>query len=299
MGRKDALMAGLSMLGFLTPAWAAAPSDPVISISTESTIASQVIPSTSVVISSQPWRVVPNSAFTAGEKLSYVLKWGVLKGGHSTLEITGIEPVGTRKAFHIVSEASTTGLADLVYKTRDRNESWLDVESLTTLRYEKHIREGSYRVDESIELDQEKHTFSDKSHRLDKGTTQYVEGVIPLYALDVLSSLYYVRTLPLEEAKTYVVDVVDGKKVYPLVIHVQKKEKIKVPAGKFDCLRVEPQLRDPGIFLKKGKKLQVWLTDDAAHLPVLMRSEVAIGHVAAELYSTGLSSATVPDSPEK
>ena len=71
--------------------------------------------------------------------------------------------------------------------------------------------------------------------------------------------------------------------MYPLVVNVLKRETIKVPAGKFDCRVVEPFLRGPGIFISKGKKLEVWLTDDADRIPVRMRSEVAIGHVSAEL----------------
>jgi len=77
--------------------------------------------------------------------------------------------------------------------------------------------------------------------------------------------------------------------VYPLVVHVLKREKIKVPAGKFDCLVVEPFLRGPGIFISKGKKLVVWLTADERRIPVRMRSEVFIGHVSAELTDYDLS----------
>ena len=54
-------------------------------------------------------------------------------------------------------------------------------------------------------------------------------------------------------------------------------------AGKFLCYRVEPILREKGIFISKGKKIEVWMTADARHMPVLMRSEIFIGHVSAEL----------------
>jgi hypothetical protein len=78
-------------------------------------------------------------------------------------------------------------------------------------------------------------------------------------------------------------DVLSGDKVYPLEVKVKKRERIKVPAGKFDTILVEPLLRAPGIFVAKGKKLEVWLTDDPRRLPVRLRTEVFIGHVSAEL----------------
>ncbi len=106
---------------------------------------------------------------------------------------------------------------------------------------------------------------------------------MPPEVMDSFGSLYYVRTLPLETGQTYTMDVHSGDKIYPLVVHVLKREKAKVPAGKFNCIVVEPVLRGPGIFVSKGKKLQVWLTDDERRLPVRMRSEVFIGHVSAEL----------------
>ena len=56
-----------------------------------------------------------------------------------------------------------------------------------------------------------------------------------------------------------------------------------MPAGTFDCFLVEPQLRTPGMFIAKGKKLQVWLTADDRHMPVRMRTEVFFGHVVADL----------------
>jgi hypothetical protein len=109
------------------------------------------------------------------------------------------------------------------------------------------------------------------------------QGEIPPNVLDVLSSLYYVRSLPLEVGKSFTIDVHSGEKTWPLVVNVIKREKIKVKAGKFMCYRVEPVLRERGIFISKGKKLEVWLTADARHVPVLMRSEIFIGHVSAEL----------------
>src|SRR5258708_26632064 len=184
-----------------------------------------------------------------------------------------------------MSEARSSSFVDTFYKTRDRNETWLDTQSLSTLRYEKHIHEGRYRVEEAIDLDQINHRFYDYSQRLDKGTTDYVQGAIPPNVMDVLGSLYYVRTQALEVGQEFIIDVFDVKKIWPLLIRVEKRETSKVPAGKFDCFRVEPLLREPGIFVSKGKKLQVWMTADEYKMPVLMRSEVAIGHVTAELVS--------------
>jgi hypothetical protein len=233
-----------------------------------------------------PYTATPGPAvprLRVGEKLTFVIRWGLVTGGYSSLGVRELEPVAGRPAYHIVAEARSTGAVDAVYRVRDLNESWIAAESLGTLRYAKQIHEGNYRVEEETVLDQDEHLFHNRSYRIDKNEFEKTDGVIPPNALDVLGSLYYVRSLPLDVGKSYVIDVHSGKKVYPLVVHVIKRQKVKVRAGTFDCFLVEPQLRDPGIFISKGKKLEVWLTTDDRHTPVLMRSEIFIGHVSAEL----------------
>jgi hypothetical protein len=96
--------------------------------------------------------------------------------------------------------------------------------------------------------------------------------------------MYYVRTLPLEPGQSIsIANHTDGKN-YPLIVKVLGRERVKVDAGEFDCIVVEPILRGPGVFQQKGR-LTVWLTDDHRRMPVLMKSKVVIGHVAAILKS--------------
>ena len=99
---------------------------------------------------------------------------------------------------------------------------------------------------------------------------------------DILSSLYFTRTQKLETGKDIILDV-NTQKNWPLVIKVYKKERVKTPAGEFECYVVEPKIREEGIFVAKGKKLMIWLTADEERIPVLMKAEVFIGHVSARL----------------
>ena len=78
-------------------------------------------------------------------------------------------------------------------------------------------------------------------------------------------------------------DIVNRAEQYPLKVVVLGKEKVKVKAGKFNCIVVEPMISGEGIFVSKGKSLKVWLTDDEYKLPVKMAVEVFIGSVKAEL----------------
>lgn len=238
---------------------------------------------TSMTISTYTWRTLPNHAFKPGEDLQFVVKWGLVVAGYSSLSVTDIDHVDGRAAYHITSKARSGGMVSAFYKVQDNNQVWMDVQSLLTLRYEKRIKEGKYQIEETTSLDQARHRWITKSFRVDKNSFEQKEGDLPPETLDSFGSLYYVRTLPLELGQTYTFDVHSGDKVYPLIVKVLKYETIKVPAGRFDCIKVEPALSGPGIFVNKGKKLEVWLTRDDRRMPVRMRSEIFIGHVSAEL----------------
>src|SRR4029077_18130389 len=119
----------------------------------------------------------------------------------------GVEMVNGRPTYHLVSEAKDGGVVSAFYTVEDHNEAWLDEQSFVSVRYEKRIHEGSYRIEESTLIDQLSHRFLTRSCRLDKNLYEQKEWDIPNDVLDVLGSLYYVRLLPLEIGQSYTMDV--------------------------------------------------------------------------------------------
>jgi hypothetical protein len=210
--------------------------------------------------------------FGVGEKLVFGVQYSLVKAGEATLEIRNIVDFNGSPCYRIISDARTNSFFSAFFKVRDRFESYMDTTSLYSLRYEKHLREGRFKRDEKVVFDQAAHTatYEDKTVAIAPRTQ------------DVLSALYYMRTLPLEVGQAVsFANHTDGKN-YPLVVKVLRRERVTVDAGTFDCLVVEPILRGPAIFSQKGR-LTVWVTDDRYRMPVLMKSKVIIGHVSAVL----------------
>lgn len=210
--------------------------------------------------------------FGVGEKLVFSVQYSLVKAGDATLEIRNIADIDGRPCYRIISDARTNKFFSAFFKVRDRFESYIDTTELYSVRYEKHVREGRFKRDESVLFDQAEHT------------AMYNDRVVPIAprTQDVLSALYYIRTLPLEVGQAITLaNHTDGKN-YPLVVKVHRRETVTVDAGTFDCLVVEPILRGPAIFSQKGR-LTVWITDDRYKMPVLMKSKVIIGHVSAVL----------------
>ena len=115
----------------------------------------------------------------------------------------------------------------------------------------------------------------------------------PPFILDILAAFYYVRTQDLQVGKSIYLTNHDKKKINKLEVKVYKKETVKVKAGKFECLVVEPLKFGEGIFKQKGR-LKVWLTNDQYKIPVQMKSKVIVGSITTELIKIEGISHSIP-----
>jgi hypothetical protein len=221
------------------------------------------------------FRVLENNAFKEGEKLTFDVNYGFVTAGIAVMEIPKIKKISGREAYHVTFEVNSVPSFDMFYKVRDRYETYIDVEGLFPWRFEQHIREGGYTRDFSAFFDQRK----------GKAKTTEGEYEIPLYVNDIVSAFYYARTLDYSNMK--VNDLIHLQnfykdKVYNLDVKFLGKEVVEVPAGKFDCIIVEPLVREGGLFKHEGNII-VWLTNDELKMPVKVRTKVVIGYVEAKL----------------
>lgn len=221
------------------------------------------------------FRKVENKSFKVGEKLTYDVNYGFVTAGIATFYIPKIKRISGRDAYHVTFEVNTVPSFDWIFKVRDRYETYLDIEGLFPWRFEQHIREGSYSRDFSAFFDQ----------RRGKAKTSEGEYDIPKYVNDIVSAFYFARTF--DYSKLKVDDRIHLKnfykdKVYDLDIKYHGKETVNVPAGKFDCIVVEPLVQEGGLFKSEGSIL-VWMTDDVLKIPVKVKTKVIIGAIDGEL----------------
>ncbi len=220
-------------------------------------------------------RTVVNGAFDAGEKLSFIVRYGPVVAGSASLSIPQITTIKGHECYQIVSEARSSKFFSSVFEVRDRVESYMDKDGLFSWRFEKHLKEGKYRADQYVEFDHIKRiAVTDKNDTLR----------IPPCIQDILTSFYYIRTMPIVVGKSIFIDNHADRKLYPMEVKVLRKERIQIRAGSFNCLVVEPMLRSDAIFKQRGRLL-IWLTDDHRKIPVQMQSKVIIGSITAELKS--------------
>lgn len=224
--------------------------------------------------------VKTNRAFKEGEKLTYRMHYGAVNAGIAVLEVKpDLIEVNGRKVYHIVSNGYTTGGADLFFKVRDRYETYLDKDALVPWLFVRRVDEGGYKFSQD-------YMFNHYAKKVDVGNNQKFD--IPTGIQDMVSAFYYARNLDLSNAKPgdiFSMDCFLDKEIWPLKIRFVGREVIKTDIGKVHALRFRPIVQKGRVF-KKEEDLNVWISDDANHIPLRAKADVLIGSVKMDITGT-------------
>jgi uncharacterized protein DUF3108 len=213
------------------------------------------------------------SAVRPGESLKFAVNYGFINAGAAYLEVSDVKEYHGRAVLNLVARAESNRFFSGIYKVRNRIESVWDSAGHYSLRYAESRREGKHRAQNEILFD-----YANQEARYQDGAT----FPIPPEVQDALSSFYYTRTQALPLGGSVYFDYHASRKSVPLEVKVLGREEVETPAGKFNCVVIEPILKAGGIFKNSGR-LVIWLTDDNRRMPVLMKSKVAVGSISAAL----------------
>ncbi|HKK07294.1 MAG TPA: DUF3108 domain-containing protein [Gemmatimonadota bacterium] len=220
--------------------------------------------------------------FGVGERAEYAVTFGPVKVGRASLEAEAIDTVRGTPALRA---ALAMRGGTFFYRLDDRQVTWMAARPLRSLRFEQHLREGSYRRDRRYALDQDSGTYRrfdrarDGSWRPPPGDEHVAQGVaMPPAALDEIAFLYFARTLPLEPGKTYQFTRYFEADGNPVVLRVLGRETIRVPAGRFRTLVVRPIIKTGGLFGEGGRAL-IYFSDDERRVIVQLETSMSVGRL--------------------
>jgi len=210
------------------------------------------------------------------EKLTYNLSWTCFPVGKAEQEISD-----KGDSIKIASSARSNDWLSTFFPVDDRTESILDKVGPfpgRTRNFKMLFKEGRRVRDREIRF----HPQEMNALFLDHKNGDQIEIALEPETFDIYSSFYYVRHQPLSPGKSLYINVLDSKRLHRLEIRVLRKERIKVPAGEFNTLVIEPMVKPEGVF--EGKRgAYIWLTDDERRIPVKAQTQVTVGSVTAVL----------------
>ncbi len=208
--------------------------------------------------------------WVSGEHLEYALRFNGLSVGSGRMDVLGIDTLRGRRAWKL--EFNISG-GITFYKVNDSYESWIDAETGSSLRFIQRISEGNYRPVRTFEIWPERGVYQQNNKPEEKTVAQ---------PLDDASFFFFLRTIPLEVGKTYSFDRYFQPKANPVVIRVLRKEHIRVPAGEFDAIVIQPIIKTSGLFSDNGMA-ELWLSDDPRRILLQLRSKFSVVNLSLTL----------------
>ncbi|NEW85071.1 MAG: DUF3108 domain-containing protein [Mariniphaga sp.] len=212
--------------------------------------------------------IKPNTAFMAGETLTYQIRYGFIVGGTTTLSL--VDTVyKNHQVFHAMAIGQTTGVADKLYGVRDIYESWFDKETNLPYKQIRNIKEGHYKNYNEVTYNRNNNTVNSK-----------LSGVhqVPEKILDLASTFYYLRRVDfstIKEGDILFVNMYFSDEIFPFHLRYRGKEIIKTKFGKIRCIKISPVV-EVGRMFKSPDDLSIWFTDDDNRLPVMVKMDIRI-----------------------
>ncbi len=214
--------------------------------------------------------------FPNGTTYVYQAEWRMWNAGTASISVEGSE-----NEEHISAVADSTGFVSLLFTVRDHFESSFDPKTFCSRAITKHTEEGYRKRETHIAFDAARGKAVLDETNPKTNEKKHQERDIPACVTDVLSGIFYVGAQPLADKDRYVFPINDGGETNSVIVNVEGRETVKVPAGTYKTVRVHPEAAS-GPVRDKGK-MWIWYSDDAQHLPVQMRGRLFWGTLTLRL----------------
>lgn len=228
-----------------------------------------------LVLGARSAAAVADVPFAHGEHLKYDVTWSGVPVGKASLRVGPVEEFEGREVFRITSKADSIGFMSYFFPVEDRVESIVDASGIFPYKLDLKQRHGRRRVRKQVEFD---HVA--RQATLVNGGKRSVHE-IPPRAQDMLSSLYYFRTLKdLKVGESVLIDIHESKKTWKTEVQVLEREQLTLSAGTFDTLKLRALFRFEGLLMTKGDAY-IWVTADEQRIPVQLEGRIAVGSIRA------------------
>ncbi|MCK9364991.1 MAG: DUF3108 domain-containing protein [Syntrophales bacterium] len=213
-----------------------------------------------------------NIPFYPGEKLTYEGKWGIIPAGEVTLEVLPKETINGVEAYHFAMITKTNAAVDLLYKIRERQDSYVDAKMTRSVLYKKRT-ESRHPRDVVINFNWEK---------LQATYTNFGKNAAPINILpgsfDPLALFFILRLQDLIENSVIEIPITDGNMNIRVKATIGKKDLIEIKGKTYKSVAVTPDMEQLENIVKKSEnpQLKIWFSADEKKIPLKIQSKVGI-----------------------
>ena len=206
--------------------------------------------------------------FPCPEKLSYRVEWHAITAGTATVNMTRSQP----DAWQTTMDLESAGMVSRLYHVLDKYKV-LTTGKFCAISAELDSQEGKHNKYEKISVDaaRQKVDYYERDRVKNQDSRKELDAAPCTY--DITGALEELRGVDLQPGKSMTIPITDGKKIANVRIDAQSKENISYQGKNMPSIRYEAFVFDNILYKRKGRLL-IWITDDAARLPVQMRMQM-------------------------
>ena len=217
--------------------------------------------------------------FAAGETLTYDVSWSSsLTAGTATIRVGEKKASYGSTAYYILAEGRPTPLVAKLYSLYYKVDTLLDVYSLLPQRGSVYSEEGKRHRIKTTLFD---HARKSADYKVETRTVVNKTLAISPVAQDPLGALFVLRSIPLKPGEKITMPVCDGGNSFKILIQAGAIETVQAGGGTVQAQRLT--LTPPAE--TGARSLSVWLSTDAAHVPVKMSAQLSVGAFVLTLTS--------------
>jgi len=218
----------------------------------------------------------PGFTLRAGESLEFAANVTKLNSTIANLKIVSAEKRNFygKNSWHLQAFAHTENPYRMVFELDDQFDSYSEAGSFASQQYEMHLSERGQKVDSVQRI---------VSSPVEPAPADATAARVPAGTRDPLGLLEYLRGIDWDKTPEIKSAVYDGRKFYEVrAVLLDKAEAVKVPAGDYTATKIEIHVYEGGAEMKNAHFL-LYLTNDAARIPVLLEAVLPVATARVEL----------------
>jgi len=228
-----------------------------------------------------------NNAFGSKEELKYKVYYNWkdvwVKAGSVSFKVKE-EILNNSFVYHITAKGKTYTFYNWFYKVNDVYETYVSKKTVLPQKFIRDVSEGGFKLDHNYVFNRKTmkvHTVS----KVNKHPENIKDFDFNACTQDMLSAIYYMRTIDFKEMKIgeeKPVEVFLDNEFYNLSMIYKGKATVDTKFGKVKCIKVQPKVISGRVF-KDDESVIVYVTDDENKIPVLIESPLSVGTIKAIL----------------
>jgi hypothetical protein len=217
-----------------------------------------------------------------GESITFRIHYGFLNAGTANLTTKKTAYMGIPHLY-VKGTGATTGAVKAFFKVEDLYESFININTGLPSFYVRNVKEGGYTQHFETVFNHDNNTLILTDKKTPANGSKVIKSVKGVQ--DMLSCFYYLRSKSPAELKVGTVinmNVWIDDEMFPFQLKVTGTENLKTKFGTINCLKIIPSVKSGRVF-KEKEGVTMWVSNDANHVPMLLKAELAVGSLKASI----------------